>query len=60
MRSPAACQTAGSESIRVRIPSPPLLCSYFNVQLGQNAALIKWFVTRWKDKDNNDLIGIIQ
>jgi len=36
------------------------LCSYFNVQLGQNAALIKWFVTRRKDKDNNDLIGIIQ
>ena len=31
MRSPAVCQSVDSESIRVRIPSPPLLCSCFNV-----------------------------
>lgn len=31
MRSPAVRQSVDSESIRVRIPSPPLLCSCFKV-----------------------------
>jgi hypothetical protein len=59
MRSPAACLIVGSESIRVRIPSPPLFLFLFQCTIGPNAILIR-FVTRWKDKDNNDLIGIIR
>ncbi len=59
MRSPAAFQFAVSESIRVRIPSPPLQHNIDFHQIRRECFTGGLFCNVRKDKDNNDSIDVI-